>query len=219
MNPRDIGIYVLGLFVLFTSMPKGVTTPEQQVQLSQEQTQDLSQQINQEVGSSTTTSQSSSIRVVGASPELEITIRAEIATLPKPLQEALAMGEIRVVPEQGQITASGERAAASAYYEKSTLNGVDTIKRATKIYESGKDYFPGLLAHEGAHHLATELWGDSRPPQDYEALFKSEGGVSKYGSTSSTEDFAEAVKLFTTGELQSISPRKHAYIAKLLANK
>ena len=171
----------------------------QQVQIEQGQgIEGLETQVQGQVSTS-------SITVNGASLELETTIRADIAMLPQPLQSALSKGSIEVVPGRGPITGSGGNAVATASHDGTTT-----------IYDNGDRYFPGVLAHEGGHHLATKTWGTADPPKDYESYWHSEGGVTKYGSIDPAEDFAEAIRLYTEGKLQSVSPTKHAYIAKLL---
>ena len=212
----NIGIAILGLLIAVRSMPKGLEATAKQVYIPP-QPQELGQQISQEIAGATPTPTPSTaietgmgrgaeVEISGATPELESQIRNDIASLPQALRNSV--NKIEIIPDMGIPTASGEPADAAASYE----NGKPLIS----LYENGKNYDHGLLVHEIAHGLAFKTWGTSTPPKEYEQLFKDEGGVTPYGSSSSTEDFAEAVKLHTTGRLQAISPGKDAYISKLL---
>ena len=208
----NIGIAVLGLLIAVRSMPKGLETTAKQIYIPP-QPQELEQQISQEIAGATPSTaietgmgRSAEVEISGATPELESQIRKDIASLPQALRNSV--NKIETIPDIGIPTASGEPADAAASYE----NGKSLIS----LYENGKNYDHGLLVHEAAHGLAAKTWGTSTPPKEYEQLFKDEGGVTSYGNSSSTEDFAEAVKLHTTGRLQAISPGKDAYISKLL---
>ena len=212
----NIGIAVLGLLIAVRSMPKGLEATAKQAYIPP-QPQELGQQISQEIAGATPTpsaaietgmGRSAEVEISGATPELESQIRNDIASLPQALRNSV--NKIEIIPDIGMPTATGEPAGASATYEQGNPLFIS-------FYESGKHYNYGLLVHEAAHGLAAKTWGTSTPPKEYEELFKSEGGVTPYGSSSSTEDFAEAVKLHTTGRLQGISPGKDAYISNLLA--
>ena len=82
-----------------------------------------------------------------------------------------------------------------------------------EIWKGGQEYSPAL-AHESAHLLAYKLWQKYEPPKEYAELWKEEGGVSEYGSTSPTEDFAEAMQKHIDGK--PLSERKRAFIEKTL---
>ena len=211
----NIGIGILGLLIAVRSMPKGLEATAKQIYIPP-QPQELGQQISQEITGATPTpsaaietgmGRGAEVEISGATPELESQIRNDIASLPQALRNSVK--KIEIIPDIGIPTASGESADAAASYE----NGKSLIS----LYENGKNYDHGLLVHEIAHGLAFKTWGTSTPPKEYEQLFKAEGGVTPYGSSSSTEDFAEAVKLHTTGRLQAISPGKDAYVSNLLA--
>lgn len=82
----------------------------------------------------------------------------------------------------------------------------------------------GNIAHEAAHQLASEKWGDSTPPadSDYRAAIDSgEPPVSEYAKTRPSEDFAEAVKLYINDKerLKRLFPRRYAIINKLMNNR
>src|ERR1700730_11733359 len=73
----------------------------------------------------------------------------------------------------------------------------------------------GSYAHESGHNLATKLWGDTNPPASspYGAAQSQEIAVSNYGANSSSEDFAEACKMWCNPEdheiLKSRFPKKY----------
>ena len=209
----NIGIAVLGLLIAVRSMPKGLEATAKQIYIPP-QPQELGQQISQEIAGATPSAaietgmgRSAEVEISGATPELESQIRNDIASLPQALRNSV--NKINITPDIGMPSATGEPAAASATYEQGNPLFIT-------FYEGGKHYNHGVLVHEAAHQLAAKTWGTSTPPKEYEQLFKAEGGVTPYGSASATEDFAEAVKLHTTGKLQAISPGKDAYISKLL---
>ena len=152
---------------------------------------------------------SAEVEINGATPELESQIRNDIASLPQALRSSVK--KINITPDIGIPDARGEPAGASATHE----NGKPLF---ITFYEGSKNYNYDTLVHEAAHQLAAKTWGTSTPPKEYKQLFKAEGGVTSYGSASVTEDFAEAVKLHTTGRLQAISPGKDAYVSKLLTD-
>ena len=215
MKALNIGIAVLGLLIAVRSMPKGMEATAKQIYIPP-QPQELGQQISQEIAGATPTpsaaietcmGRGAEVEISGATPELESQIRNDIAALPRSLRSSVKT--INVTPDIGIPSATGEPAGASATYEQGNPLFIT-------FYEGGKHYNHGLLVHEAAHGLAAKTWGTSTPPKEYEQLFKSEGGVTSYGSSSATEDFAEAVMLHTTGKLQAISPGKDAYISKLL---
>lgn len=218
MKFLNIVIYVLGLVIGFNSLSKVTqTTAQQQVQVNQppEIAQELSQEITSQAGiapigiAPTVSNQNSGVEISGATPELEDQIRQDIQALPNALRRSI---EIIVVSPKVERSETGVTIAATALNEPGK-------KSIITIYRNGEPYDIGLLAHEAAHNLAAKTWGTSDPPKEYESYWHDEGGVSEYGGTSPTEDFAEAVRLYTEGKLQSISPRRHAYIAKLLADK
>ena len=142
----------------------------------------------------------SSASISGASPELEAQLSAEFASLPVALQQATKSIAVKAgcSPHWGCDGADATAQSPGAQIE---------------IWRGAQDYYP-LLAHETAHLLAYKKWGESEPPQEYVALWQSEGGVSDYGATSPTEDFAEAVQQHTEGRLQS--ERKRAFVQKAL---
>ena len=216
----NIGIAVLGLMIAVRSMPKGLEAtvkqayiPPQPQELGQQISQELGQQISQEIAGATPAAietgmgRSAEVEISGATPELESQIRNDIASLPRLLRSSVK--KINITPNIGIPDARGEPAGASATHE----NGKPLF---ITFYEGSKNYNYDTLVHEAAHQLAAKTWGTSTPPKEYKQLFKAEGGVTPYGSSSSTEDFAEAVRLHTTGRLQTISPGKDAYISNLL---
>ena len=79
----------------------------------------------------------------------------------------------------------------------------------------------GILGHEASHQLAMTTWGQAAPPtgSPYMAAINSpEPPVSEYGATSPGEDFAEAMRLYTTDpdELLSIAPLRFAAVKNIL---
>ena len=210
----NIGIAVLGLLIAVRSMPKGMEATAKQVYIPP-QPQELEQQISQEIAGATSSTaietgmgRSAEVEISGATPELESQIRNDIASLPQALRSSIE--KINITPDIGIPDARGKPAGASATYEK----GKPLL---ITFYEGSKNYDYGLLVHEAAHGLAYKTWGTGDLPKEYEQLFKAEGGVTSYGNSNVDEDFAEAVKLHTTGRLQAISPGKDAYISNLLA--
>jgi hypothetical protein len=78
------------------------------------------------------------------------------------------------------------------------------------------------FAHEAGHNLAKQEWGQTSPPAhtDYGKAQKIEKPVSKYGSKSPAEDFAEASKqysnIFTRTKFKNSFPLKYAALRNLL---
>ena len=216
MKVLNIGIAILGLLIAVRSMPKGLEAAAKQIYIPP-QPQELGQQISQEIAGATPTpsaaietgmGRSAEVEISGATPELESQIRNDIASLPQSLRSSIE--KINITPDIGIPDATGKPAGASATYEK----GKPLL---ITFYEGSKNYDYGLLVHEAAHGLAYKTWGTGDLPKEYQELFKAEGGVTSYGNSNVDEDFAEAVKLHTTGRLQGISPGKDAYISNLLA--
>jgi predicted double-glycine peptidase len=73
------------------------------------------------------------------------------------------------------------------------------------------------LAHEAGHNFARATWGDSSPKGKYAAAASKEPPVTKYGSNSASEDFAEACMLYVTkrASLKRKFPLKHAALEEL----
>ncbi|PZV07616.1 MAG: hypothetical protein DCF22_21750 [Leptolyngbya sp.] len=155
-----------------------------------------STQSTQSYGQSTETR--SQTPISGDSPELKAQLDSELASLPSPLRNATKTVAIR----QG----------CSPYSDCKTMASAQGGAGLIEVWRGGQGYVPSLV-HEAAHLLAYQKWRTYVPP-GYQELWQSEGGVSEYGSTSPTEDFAEAVQQYTEGRLQS--ERKREFVQKAL---
>jgi Mlc titration factor MtfA (ptsG expression regulator) len=76
------------------------------------------------------------------------------------------------------------------------------------------------MAHEAGHNLATRIWGSTEPDKnsEYGVAQQREPAVSDYGSKSSSEDFAEAVKMYSKDpeSLKQNFPLKFAALRKII---
>jgi hypothetical protein len=129
---------------------------------------------------------------------MEAQLNNELASLPPALRNVTRNVALR----QGCSPYDGCRTMAS------TAGGTGLIE----VWNGGQSYIPSL-GHEAAHLLAYQKYGNYTPP-GYQEVWESEGGVSDYGSTSPTEDFAEAVQQYVDGRLQS--ERKREFVQKAL---
>ena len=93
-----------------------------------------------------------------------------------------------------------------------TSADADGTTGAITVWNGGEGYRPSL-GHEAGHLLAYKKWGSYVPP-GYKEIWQAEGGVSEYGSTSPTEDFAEAMQHYVDGK--PLSERKRAIVQSAL---
>lgn len=95
----------------------------------------------------------------------------------------------------------------------------------TVVVYNGEPTDRDNFAHESGHNLATKVWGNTTPPvwkepSAYAQAQKAEKPVTDYGKSSPSEDFAEAVRLYSSpvghGRLQRGFPKKYAALKELL---
>lgn len=79
----------------------------------------------------------------------------------------------------------------------------------------------GVIAHETAHELAIQTWGEIIPAEDSEyaeAIDSGEPPINEYSLRNRGEDFAEACRLFITDpeELKRIAPLRYEVIKRMM---
>jgi hypothetical protein len=130
----------------------------------------------------------------------------------------------KVMDAIGQVVHTTQKNKDDAYWEKQY--GISNFESAATggdggiVVYSGNPVSTGTVAHEAGHNLATKIWGKTSPPKDseYGKAQQSEKPVSTYGAISSTEDFAEAVKLFVKSpdEMKREFPKKFAALKQIM---
>ncbi|PZV05759.1 MAG: hypothetical protein DCF22_24480 [Leptolyngbya sp.] len=134
----------------------------------------------------------------GEKPSLtQAQLDSELASLPRALRNVVRKVNIN----QGCSPYTGCDTSAE------TIGGTGVID----VWGGGKEYVPSM-AHEAAHLLVYEKYRGL--PPGYEEVWRAEGGVSEYGKTQASEDFAEAMQQYVEGRLQS--ERKREFIEKAL---
>jgi len=102
---------------------------------------------------------------------------------------------------------------------KSAATGGD----GTIAVYNGKSVSQSTLAHESGHNFATKVYGTTtpKPGSKYGIAQQLESPVTPYGANSSSEDFAEAVKLYSKNEVsrkafKATHPKKFEALEELL---
>jgi hypothetical protein len=107
-------------------------------------------------------------------------------------------------------------------YNKPDFRSLATGGDGQIVVYNGEYLDSGSFYHEAGHNLATREWGSTHPDtiSRYGQAQRAEKPVSNYGSNSSAEDFAEAVKLYVSPwskkRFKKEFPLKHSALEEII---